>query len=71
MLATPTGAELYGKRTAMIEPDFADTKFNRNIEALPTPSPRPVSTSPGSRSSSPQGTLTHLGWKARPPESGS
>ena len=31
-LATPTGAALYGKRTAMIEPVFADTKFNRKIE---------------------------------------
>ena len=32
VLATPTGAALYGKRTAMIEPVFADTKFNRKIE---------------------------------------
>jgi Transposase DDE domain len=32
VLATPTGAELYRKRTAMIEPVFADTKFNRRID---------------------------------------
>jgi Transposase DDE domain len=32
VLATPAGAQLYGKRTAMIEPVFADTKFNRRIE---------------------------------------
>ena len=32
VLATPAGAELYGKRTAMIEPVFADTKFNRKID---------------------------------------
>jgi transposase len=31
-LATPTGAELYSKRTAMIEPVFADAKFNRRID---------------------------------------
>jgi hypothetical protein len=32
VLTTPTGAELYRKRTAMIEPVFADTKFNRKID---------------------------------------
>jgi transposase len=32
VLATPTGAGLYRKRTAMIEPVFADTKFNRRID---------------------------------------
>jgi hypothetical protein len=32
VLATPTGAELYRKRTAMIEPVFGDTKFNRKID---------------------------------------
>ena len=32
VLATPAGAELYVKRTAMIEPVFADTKFNRRID---------------------------------------
>ena len=32
VLATPAGAELYRKRTAMIEPVFGDTKFNRRIE---------------------------------------
>src|SRR5215217_6321357 len=37
VLATPTGAALCGKRTAMIEPVFADTKFNRKIERFPTP----------------------------------
>jgi hypothetical protein len=31
-LATPAGEELYGKRTQMIEPVFADTKFNRRID---------------------------------------
>jgi hypothetical protein len=30
--ATPAGAELYRKRTAMIEPVFGDTKFNRKID---------------------------------------
>ena len=34
VLATPAGAELYVKRTAMIEPVFADTKFNRRIDRL-------------------------------------
>jgi transposase len=32
VLATPAGAELYVKQTAMIEPVFADTKFNRRID---------------------------------------
>ncbi len=32
VLATPTGTELYLKRTAMIEPVFGDTKFNRKID---------------------------------------
>jgi hypothetical protein len=32
VLSTPAGAALYGKRTAMIEPVFADTKFNRKID---------------------------------------
>jgi transposase len=32
VLATPTGAELYRKRTAMIEPVFGHTKFNRKID---------------------------------------
>ena len=32
VLAAPTGAQLYSKRTAMIEPVFADTKFNRKID---------------------------------------
>jgi transposase len=32
VLATPTGAELYRKRSAMIEPVFGDTKFNRKID---------------------------------------
>jgi transposase len=32
VLAAPAGAELYRKRTAMIEPVFADTKFNRKID---------------------------------------
>jgi transposase len=32
VLAAPSGAALYGKRNAMIEPVFADTKFNRKIE---------------------------------------
>jgi Transposase DDE domain len=32
VLATPAGAEIYRKRTAMIEPVFADTKFNRKID---------------------------------------
>jgi transposase len=32
VLANPAGGELYRKRTAMIEPVFADTKFNRKID---------------------------------------
>jgi hypothetical protein len=32
VLATPAGAELNCKRTAMIEPVFGDTKFNRKID---------------------------------------
>jgi hypothetical protein len=32
VLATDLGAELYRKRTAMNEPVFADTKFNRKID---------------------------------------
>jgi hypothetical protein len=32
VLATPAGAQLYRKRTAMIEPVFGDTKFNRKID---------------------------------------
>ena len=32
VLATELGAELYRRRTAMIEPVFADTKFNRKID---------------------------------------
>ena len=32
VLATPAGAELYRKRTPMIEPVFGDTKFNRKID---------------------------------------
>jgi transposase len=31
-LATPTGAALYRKRTAMIEPVFGDIRFNRKID---------------------------------------
>jgi hypothetical protein len=32
VLATTAGAKLYVKRTAMIEPVFANTKFNRRID---------------------------------------
>jgi hypothetical protein len=32
VLATPAGTALYRKRTAMIEPVFGDTKFNRKID---------------------------------------
>jgi Transposase and inactivated derivatives len=32
VLQTPAGAQLYGKRNAMIEPVFGDTKFNRKID---------------------------------------
>jgi Transposase DDE domain len=32
VLATPIGAALYRKRTAMIEPVFGDIRFNRKIE---------------------------------------
>ena len=32
VLATPAGAALYRRRPAMIEPIFADTKFNRRID---------------------------------------
>jgi transposase len=32
VLETPAGAQLYRRRQGMIEPVFADTKFNRNID---------------------------------------
>ena len=32
VLATETGGDLYRKRQQMIEPVFADTKFNRRID---------------------------------------
>jgi transposase len=32
VLATELGGELYGKRKAMVEPVFGDTKFNRRID---------------------------------------
>jgi Transposase DDE domain len=32
VLATDPGGELYAKRQTMIEPIFADTKFNRRID---------------------------------------
>ena len=32
VLATDRGGELYAKRQGMIEPVFADTKFNRRID---------------------------------------
>ena len=32
VLATDHGAELYAQRQGMIEPVFADTKFNRRID---------------------------------------
>ena len=32
VLATPAGAGLYRRRQGMIEPVFADTKFNRRID---------------------------------------
>jgi Transposase DDE domain len=32
VLATPAGAALYRRRSVMIEPEFADTKFNRKID---------------------------------------
>jgi len=32
VLATDAGGELYAKRQTMIEPIFADTKFNRRID---------------------------------------
>src|SRR4051795_13396392 len=31
-LATPAGARLYRRRSSLIEPVFADTKFNRKID---------------------------------------
>ena len=34
VLATDRGGELYGKRQGMIEPVFADTKFNRRCDRL-------------------------------------
>ena len=37
VLATDTGGELYAKRQGMIEPVFAQTKFNRRMRPLPTP----------------------------------
>ena len=32
VLATPHGGDLYRQRQAIIEPVFADTKFNRRID---------------------------------------
>jgi hypothetical protein len=32
VLTTPAGAALYRRRAGMIEPVFADTKFNRKID---------------------------------------
>jgi hypothetical protein len=32
VLATETGGALYGKRQAIVEPVFAQTKFNRRID---------------------------------------
>jgi Transposase DDE domain len=32
LLSTDRGGELYAKRQGMIEPIFADTKFNRRID---------------------------------------
>jgi hypothetical protein len=32
VLDTPAGGELYARRQHMIEPVFADTKFNRRID---------------------------------------
>jgi hypothetical protein len=32
VLATDAGGELYAKRQTIIEPIFADTKFNRRID---------------------------------------
>jgi hypothetical protein len=32
VLATDRGGELYGQRQAIIEPVFANTKFNRGID---------------------------------------
>jgi hypothetical protein len=37
VLQTPTGAELYGKRNAMIEPVFGHTKVQPQDRPLPTP----------------------------------
>ena len=31
-LTTPAGAGLYRRRSSMIEPVFADTKFNRRVD---------------------------------------
>ena len=38
-LATDRGGALYAKRRVMIEPVFADTKFNRRHRPLLTPRP--------------------------------
>ena len=37
VLASDQGAELYAKRQGMIEPIFAQMKFNRRMRSLPTP----------------------------------
>jgi hypothetical protein len=39
VLATERGGELYGQRQAIIEPVFANTKFNRGIDPLPATRP--------------------------------
>ena len=35
VLATDRGAELYAKRQGMVEPIFADLKFNRRFDRVP------------------------------------
>ena len=39
VLATDQGGTIYAKRQGMIEPVFADTKFNRRIDRFLAPRP--------------------------------
>jgi hypothetical protein len=46
VLASERGGELYAKRQGMIEPVFADTKFNRRCDRFQRQSRRPLRMAP-------------------------
>jgi Transposase DDE domain len=71
VLATDAGGELYAKRQTVIEPIFADTKFNRRIRPLLRRGRSAARSewrlaNAGHNLLKPGGTQPHL----RPPESG-